>query len=162
MSDINDKYPPTDDLDPPPKKDGRFQPGHVPAVHRKKGTQNKITQDLRKGIVEGAAEHGEDGKGKGGLVGYLEFCARKHPKAYLGLLGKLLPYNLAADIKEGTTAIFEIVAVPPGRYITVPQDVLDRQPKIIDQPPATQEPPSPEPGDERRAHPFPTKKGFPK
>jgi hypothetical protein len=111
MSDLNDKYPPTDDLDPP-KNDGRFKPGHVPKVRTKRGTQNKITQDLRRGIIEGAVEHGEDGKGKGGLVGYLKFCARKHPKAYLGLLGKLLPYNISADVAAGTTATFNIIAVP--------------------------------------------------
>jgi hypothetical protein len=54
--------------------DGTFQPGHpAPPAHirRQKGTPNKITRDIKNGIVEAAVKLGSDGKGKDGLVGYL-------------------------------------------------------------------------------------------
>jgi hypothetical protein len=87
------------------KRDTRFKPGHVPPVRRQKGTRNKITRDLKDGIIHGAVVHGSDGRGKGGLWGYLEMCARRFPKEYLWLLARLLPLDLRAKPGEFVTEV---------------------------------------------------------
>jgi hypothetical protein len=107
----------------------------VPAVRRKRGSQNKIARDVKNGIIDGAVAHGEDGKGKGGLVGYMRFCARRYPKQYMQLLGRLLPYNISADVASGAIATINIISVPEGHYVSVPQEVLERQPKVLEPPP---------------------------
>lgn len=61
---------------------------------RKKGEVNKTTAALKEAILLAAEEVGENGKGKGGLVGYLRFVATKEPKAFAGLLGRVLPLQL--------------------------------------------------------------------
>ena len=62
--------------------------------HRKKGSINKLTADVKAGIVHGAARHGADGKGLRGFNGYCEFLAAKHPKVYANLIGRLLPLQV--------------------------------------------------------------------
>lgn len=61
---------------------------------RAKGTPNKTTKLLKDAILRAAEIAGEDGKGKGKLVGYCTFLARKEPKAFAQLLGKVLPTQL--------------------------------------------------------------------
>ena len=43
---------------------------------------------------------GSDGKGRDGLLGYLTRIARRDPKTYCGLLGRLLPVDLRSTAKE--------------------------------------------------------------
>jgi hypothetical protein len=45
------------------KKDTKFKPGFKPTVHRQRGVQNKITRDIKKGIVTAAVNLGRDGLG---------------------------------------------------------------------------------------------------
>src|SRR4051794_38955470 len=75
-----------------PRKPGKrlFGPDN-PGI-KPKGAVAKITRDLKAGILSGAAMHGADGEGLGGLEGYLQMCASKYPKHYMHLLGKLLPH----------------------------------------------------------------------
>ena len=84
-----------------PRKPGTFKAGFdsrrdLQAIkpHRPKGTVHVITRDLRRGIVDAAVNLGRDGRGGGGLTGYLEFLGRKHPKAFSSLLARVLPLQV--------------------------------------------------------------------
>ncbi len=64
---------------------------------RQAGTPNKTTKALKEAILLAAEEVGEDGDGAGGLTGYLRRVARDDIKAFAGLLGKVLPLQIAGD-----------------------------------------------------------------
>ena len=70
---------------------------------RQKGTPNKTSQLLKDAILLAAQEVGEDGKGKDGLQGYLQRVAKEDVKAFSGLLGRVLPLQLAADSNSPIT-----------------------------------------------------------
>ena len=60
---------------------------------RQKGTPNKTTALLKDAILEAATLAG----GKGELVGYLTTQATENPTAFMALLGKVLPMQIAGD-----------------------------------------------------------------
>lgn len=62
---------------------------------RTPGSQNKTTTVLKDAILEAARLSGNDKKGKNGLVGYLRRVADDDLKAFSGLLGKVLPMQVA-------------------------------------------------------------------
>ncbi|OJU12266.1 MAG: hypothetical protein BGN85_09435 [Alphaproteobacteria bacterium 64-11] len=64
---------------------------------RPKGKPNKTTALLKDAIIKAADAEGENGKGKGGLTGYLCFLARKHPASFAVLLGKVLPTQITGN-----------------------------------------------------------------
>jgi hypothetical protein len=110
------------------RKPGTFKPGfdarrdasQIPP-RRKAGTPNAITRDIKRGIVDAAEKYGSDGKGKDGLTGYLFHLAGKHPKAFAGLLGKILPLQVSGSVGQYIGTV-NVVAVPEGRFLS-PQDV---------------------------------------
>ena len=67
-----------------------------PGPGRPKGLPNKTTTALKEAILAAAAQHGEDGEGKGDLTGYLLKVAREDVKAFSGLLGRVLPLDVNA------------------------------------------------------------------
>jgi hypothetical protein len=83
---------------------------------------NKLTRDIKEGIIDGAVAHGSDGKGKGGLNGYLTMCARLYPKQYMYLLGKLLPFVVRNTV-DATLRVDKVNVVPiqSDRYVTAEQ-----------------------------------------
>ncbi len=64
---------------------------------RPKGVPNMHTRVLKDAILLAATEVGEDGKGKGALVGYLKRIALRHPKSYCALLGRVIPLQIQGD-----------------------------------------------------------------
>lgn len=64
---------------------------------RVKGTPNKTTALLKDAIIKAAEAVGEDGNGKGALTGYLTRLAKGEPKAFAGLLGKVLPMQITGE-----------------------------------------------------------------
>ena len=83
---------------------------------RKKGTPNKTTRALKEAILLAAEQHGEDDKGKGGLPGYLRKVAREDVKAFSGLLGKVLPLQVAGpDDPDGNPTEIVLRVVRPDR-----------------------------------------------
>src|SRR5262245_9894317 len=62
---------------------------------RTKGAANKTTAVLKDAILRAAELSGNDKKGKDGLVGYLRRVADDDIKAFSGLLGKVLPMQVA-------------------------------------------------------------------
>jgi hypothetical protein len=126
----------------PRQPDGKFaegQPAPNDIPHRKRGTPNKITRDLKQGIIEGAVKHGFNGKGSGGLTGYLRMCAKKYPKAYLSLLGRLLPLTVKSDenLIGNLISAVNIVTVPTGRFLSAEdiQQLMPVLPVMIGSPP---------------------------
>lgn len=61
---------------------------------RQKGTPNKVTTALREAILAAADEAG----GAGGTQAYLLTQAKENPTAFMTLLGKVLPTELAGAV----------------------------------------------------------------
>jgi hypothetical protein len=82
----------------------RFKPGNP---GRKPGTSTKTTRILRDALLLAAELEGEDGKGKGKLVGYMRRVARDDMKAFCSMLGKVIPLQIETrgglDQKEEVT-----------------------------------------------------------
>jgi hypothetical protein len=64
---------------------------------RPKGSLNKTTSALKEAILLAAERVGSDGKGKDQLTGYCEFLAKEEPKAFAGLLGRVLPLQVTGE-----------------------------------------------------------------
>lgn len=47
-----------------------------------------------------AEQTGSDLKGEGGLIGYCQFLAKNEPKAFAGLLGRVLPLQVTGSSEE--------------------------------------------------------------
>ena len=71
----------------------------TPGSGRKKGTPNKTTALLKDATIQAAIIAGNkyDPKSKDGLVSYLTRCAIEEPRAFLVLLGKVLPLELTGS-----------------------------------------------------------------
>ena len=65
----------------------------TPGPGRPKGVPNKNTTKLKDAILQAA----ENAGGKDGLVGYLTKLADENQTAFAGLLGKVLPMQVAGD-----------------------------------------------------------------
>ena len=77
---------------------GRFKPGHKKRGGRKRGTPNAFSAQYRKAILEAAYRIGMGGNGEQGVVGYLRFLARYHPRSFfVGLINILLWEFLKGD-----------------------------------------------------------------
>jgi hypothetical protein len=70
---------------------------------RTKGTPNKTTALLKDAILKAAEDAGE----KDGLVGYLTKQAGANPTAFLALLGKVLPLQVAGDPENPVKTVLE-------------------------------------------------------
>lgn len=82
---------------------------------RAKGTPNKATALLKDAILKAAESVGEDMKGKGKLIGYCRFLAKTEPKAYAGLLGRVLPTQITdGDGKSLSIAVVRFDSNDPS------------------------------------------------
>lgn len=66
----------------------------------RKGTKNKFTGVLKTSVLLAAEAEGRDGKGEGGLTGYLRRIAADFPVEYTRLLAKLLPLDIEAKLLQ--------------------------------------------------------------
>lgn len=66
----------------------------VRLLRRKQKKRPSAKELLSKSIVEACEKVGSDGKGAGGLVGYLQFMAHNHPKEYARLLERIMPMRM--------------------------------------------------------------------
>ncbi len=87
------------------------QIGRAKTGGRKKGTPNKTTALLKDAILKAATDAGD-----GDLSAYLLQQANANPTAFLGLLGKVLPLQLAGDSDNPVEMIHKIerIIVCPG------------------------------------------------
>ncbi len=116
--------PPADFILPminPRKKTLRptYGPGKPsPGLGRRPGQVNKLTRDIKQGIVDAATNVGRDGSGEGGLVGFLEDLATNHKKAFASLLGKVLPLQINAGAMVQTIGTVNVISVPADHYLS--------------------------------------------
>lgn len=69
-----------------------------PGPGRPKGLVNKTTALLKEAVLLAAELVGEDGKGKDGLVGFLQKQAAKENNApFMALLARILPMQVAGE-----------------------------------------------------------------
>jgi hypothetical protein len=87
---------------------GHFVKGHKKIAGRKKGTMNRVAQAWKELIEQAAAQVGQDGKGKGGALGYLINVARKDYRTFCGLIGKVMP--LQVNHSAQTVRVFHLDA----------------------------------------------------
>src|SRR4029079_6755897 len=71
---------------------GRFVTGNS---GRPRGP-NRVNRTLREAIVMAAAEHGEDGRGRRDLPGFLRMVIERDLKTFCGLLGRCIPLNVVS------------------------------------------------------------------
>ena len=64
---------------------------------RAKGTPNKTTQLIKDAIIQAAELTGYDKQGHQGLIGYCRRLAEDEPKAFAGLMGKVLPTQVTGE-----------------------------------------------------------------
>ena len=72
---------------------------------RKIGANGKINKLIREAVLEAADNVGSDGKGKGGMVGYLQERAIDQPQAFMGLLGRAMPMQVEGSGDDGSIEI---------------------------------------------------------
>lgn len=61
---------------------------------RPPGAKNKISGQAREDIMTAMADVGENGRGRGGRVGWLRRLARREPKAFAALYARLIPLDV--------------------------------------------------------------------
>jgi hypothetical protein len=83
---------------------------HKKTGGRKKGVQNVLTRELKEAIINAAIRHGADGKGTGGLEGYLMMLARDEKKIFGTLLRAVLPLQVNAAINTSINVEYKTLA----------------------------------------------------
>ena len=78
----------------------RFSADNQPKSKRGRpvGSVNKYNRDLREAIIEATERLGRNGKGEGGLVGFLMWLAREDPRSYAMLLRAGMPAEVRAAV----------------------------------------------------------------
>lgn len=79
----------------------------TPGPGRPKGVPNKTTTALKDAILDAGMQAG----GREGLVGYLKAQAVENPVAFMTLLGKVLPLQVAGDKDAPLSVVTQIVLV---------------------------------------------------
>lgn len=90
-------------------KQSHKKPPPGPGPGRPKGSLNKTTAVLKDAILAGATAVGEDGNGRDGLEGYCRYLAKKEPRAFAGLMGKVLPMTVTGDPNNPMRVVFETI-----------------------------------------------------
>ena len=104
------------------QRPGSFQVGHRKLGGRKRGTPNKRTREYREALIEVANQIGSDGKGKEGLIGYLQVIAIYHPEVFVRMLvGAMIRSGGASEPDEPEPDEPE----PEKRYLTIEEAKAD-------------------------------------
>ena len=113
-----------------------------------------LSRDIKEAIISGAAVYGSDGKGTGGMPGYLEMCAATFPKEYMTLLARMVSIQVRGQ-QEGGAAInigsINIHPVASDRYLTAAEmrsmatPIIEASENFDDPRTPVQEPPSDDP-----------------
>ena len=77
-----------------------FEKGHKKLGGRKRGVPNKFPRAVIDVILAAAEDVGFNGRGDDGLIGYLRWLANRQPVAFAGLLGRVLPLQKPAEVRE--------------------------------------------------------------
>ena len=110
------------DAAPPPvrNRNGTFAKGHKQLGHRGMGKVNKLTADIKSGMMHSAIAHGRDGHGAGGLDGFCEWLLKNDLRAWCGIFGRLVPLQVHGDVvHHGAPLQVNVITIPRGRHFTV-------------------------------------------
>lgn len=92
--------------------------GARPGAGRKPGIPNAINRQLKETILEALEKSHPDG-----AIGYLTEQAKVNPNAFMGLIGKVLPLQIANP--EGETFAVDTADVTQKVLAALPQDQLE-------------------------------------
>ena len=92
-------------------KGKRFSKEHQPKRPRgrPKGATNLLTRNLKEAILGGCADCGLDGKGAGGLRGYMKRLAIQDPKTMGTLVRSFIPMELKVEEKHVHEPVYQTV-----------------------------------------------------
>ena len=113
----------------------KFGPDERRGSCRGRGRPNRITRDIRHGLIESAIEHGSDGKGKDGLKGFFRFLLANDLRSYAALIGRCLPLQAKIDVDSTSNVTFDagfnvnVIAVPAGVHLSSEQQAMLRDAK---------------------------------
>ena len=86
-------------------------------IPTRRGVVNRITRDIKAGMINSAIEHGRDGKGTDGLMGFCAYLLKEDLRAYAMIFGRMLPLQVNGDITVSPVS-YVISQVPHDRYVT--------------------------------------------
>lgn len=93
------------------------KPRHKFTEGRRPGSQNKFTRDVKAAVLQAAHNVG-DGENPG-LIPFLEDTARRHRKAFIMLLAKMLPLKIGDDGPAGGGVVqVNVLSIPTDNYLT--------------------------------------------
>ena len=113
--------PPMKDITPVDEQKKFGPPKGVRYGGRTKGTPNKVTKLLKDAILMAAETVGADGRGQNGVVGYCQRLAEHEPKAFAGLLAKVLPTQVTTE-DDGPVVFTTVYQTIEGDTIKVQGD----------------------------------------
>jgi hypothetical protein len=92
-------------------KGKRFSKEHQPKRPRgrPKGATNLLTRNLKEAILGGCADCGLDGKGAGGLRGYMKRLAIQDPKTMGTLVRSFIPMEVKVEEKQVHEPVYQTV-----------------------------------------------------
>jgi len=76
---------------------------------RPKSTESEVNRSLAAAIIRAAEQTGEDGRGRNGLVGYLCWVARTHPRSFAALLVRLPPDEIVGEEDKPYETVDELL-----------------------------------------------------
>ena len=106
---------------------GRFvkgNPGPPEHAKRKKGVPNKVNRTVKEAMLLAAERIGSDGKGLGGVEGFLEATGRRNPEFLAaGIIRSCVPPakepepTAAGGNGGGVVTSVNVIAIPPGHHL---------------------------------------------
>jgi hypothetical protein len=134
---------------------GRFVHGHRKLSKRTVGVANKLTRDIKQGMMQSAIEHGRNGRGLDGLPGFCAWLLANDLKSWCSIFARMVPLDLHAEVSHHNFQV-NVVSIPRGRFFTKDEarkvlagelDLIDVTPAPIadDVTPMTASPPPPMP-----------------
>ena len=89
-------------------KNPKRGPGRPP------GTPNRTPAAAVQAVFDGLSKYGEDGKGKGGLAGFVFYLAKTEPKTAGALLARIMPQNIKVGV-DPNSAMGQLMAAVSAR-----------------------------------------------
>ncbi len=89
---------------------------HLVHKGRPPGSRDRALVTLAELIKFAAELNGADGRGKDGLEGWLREMCRRYPKAFITLMGKLLPLEVKVQAQPPPVKVFEFTPDMLARF----------------------------------------------
>jgi hypothetical protein len=115
------------------RPDGTFNNGHKLAVGRPPGAANAVSRVLKQAVLRAAEEVGDPlNSNQDGLVGYLRWAAVHEAPGFLGLLRKIMPQTIKADVGVAVDVLSSLRGGASMNGHSAP--IIDVSPKALPHP----------------------------